>query len=217
MNIIKKLFAVTTVLLLLITVISYGQKPKTTEPDVTIEKNKADNKFFNFDIAKALNELTTALNKVKIEINNTDWKKIENEIKSTINDLNLDKAFNEINKSLAEIDTKKLAEQLSKEKNNINLDEFKIEMNKAFEQIKNIDFNKLKAELGNIKIEIDPKQKDNLQNNMEKLKPELQKKMEELKMEMEKLKKEVKKTKNQNFTNSKNIEYENTRFLTPLI
>ncbi len=217
MNTIKKLFAVTTVLLLLITVISYGQKPKSPEQNIPTEKNKGENTFFNFDLAKIINKVTSSLNQVKIELNNTDWKKVEKEIKSTINDLNLDKAFNEINKSLAEINAKDLAEQLSKEKNNINFDEFKIEMNKAFEQIKNIDFNKLKAELGNFKIEIDPKQKDNLQKNLEKLKPELEKKMEELKIEMEKLKKEVKKTKNQNFTNSKNIEYENANFLTPLI
>jgi hypothetical protein len=219
MEMLKKLFAVTTICLLFVAVSSFdnGQKIERPEPSLVQSTNDTFPEIV-IDLSNVMNQLGDALQNVSIELKKMDINKLQKDVEIAFKGIDINKIFGEINTALNEVDTKKIARELTDKMNNIEMEQLKKEMNKAMDQLKKVDIEKIQKALGTIKIEIDPKQQEEFKKSMEKIKPQLDKKMEELKLELEKLKKEVKRTKNDNYTNLKGLEYDHTMLLvTPAI
>ena len=174
--------ALLTTLLLALTVQQAGAQTTGKETKPKTEKPK--------DFDDVLEQLQKAEADLQRALKEVDWKSIEQEIKTSMQQAKEDiaKAQADLQKNLREIDTEKI----------------KAEMDKALQDAKSVDMKKMKEELDaalakidteKIKQELDKLKEVDLEKvtaELEKVKPELEASMQKAKEGMEKAKAELK-------------------------
>ncbi len=198
---IQKLFAITATLLLLIAVNAFSQSTIVEAPKEEKKQIVSDTvpQTINKDFEKLENELKIVWKNVEVNLNKIDWAKIENNINKTLKNINFDKVIADVQSAITEIDTKKIAADI-KNGTNKNFESLEKELQQGLKEIEKIDVEKIKSEIGSIKIDINPEQKEKFKQSIKNIEPELKKKMQELKKELEILKEAAEKKKNENVT-----------------
>ena len=135
--------------------------------DLDINMKNLGNSFKDIDFQKISKQVQESLSKINFD-------KIRAEINHSMKSIDMEKIKAEIEKSLKDIDTDKINAEIKKAVKEATASINSKEIRKALENVKKIDFDKLKEEMNNVKKDLEQNKID-IQLQLEKAKEEIKK------------------------------------------
>ncbi len=172
----KILIAASVICLSVFSLSAWNQNSNTTR--------KSENDTIPGKKIRDLDDALREIDKATIELNKTDWNKIEKELNDALKKLDVAKMKLDIEKDLREIDMTKLKAEMEKAMKEIDVNKIKADVDAALAKI---DMDKIKLEMEKVK-EIDF---EKIQLELKSIKPTIEKTMAEAKVSIEKAKKEI--------------------------
>lgn len=137
------------------------------------------------ELAKAMKELDGAKLKFDIEkaMKDVDFEKMKLDIDKAMKEVDFEKIKVDVDKALKEVDFEKIKKEVQESVAKIDWDKMKKEM----EEVKNIDYSKMQAEM--------KEEMKKVEEELKNIRPQIEKEMGNVKIELEKAKVEIEKAK----------------------